>query len=153
MKTVPLDPTLCTDELAERIKGRCEVAGDCWLWTGAALPKGYGRVKVPRGRVAYTHRVMWAWANGRDPGDLVIDHLCRNPACCNPAHLEAVTVRVNLLRGDTVTARNAAKTHCPAGHPYEAGNLERHFLRKGQRLCVACARARHRARYGSVQAS
>jgi hypothetical protein len=50
---------------------------------------------------------------------LVIDHLCRNRACVNPEHLEAVTPRENNLRSTSVSGLNARKTACPKGHPYD----------------------------------
>lgn len=79
---------------------------------------------------------------------LTIDHLCRVRDCCNPEHLEPVTHRENLLRGDTVSARNVAKTHCPQGHPYSGENLIlRHYPNRVGRVCRACRDQRNHARY------
>ena len=49
---------------------------------------------------------------GTIPQGLVIDHLCRNKSCVNPAHLEAVTNTENVLRGEAPSAKAARKTHC-----------------------------------------
>jgi hypothetical protein len=64
---------------------------------------------------------------------------CPHRACVNPAHLEPVTIGVNVLRGRGVAPRNAAVTQCPAGHPYSVTNTA---LRDGSRECRTCARAR-----------
>ena len=47
------------------------------------------------------------------------------------------TTRENLLRGETITARNAAKTHCVRGHPFDEQNT-RYAL--GGRICRTCKR-------------
>jgi hypothetical protein len=80
------------------------------------------------------------------PKGLTIDHLCRNRACVNPAHMEVVTNRVNIMRGDTPAARNAARTHCAHGHPFDESNTYHRAGKKGQagRDCRACIRQRVR---------
>ncbi len=83
----------------------------CWLWTGA-LNGGYGRIHHSPGRVLYTHRAAYELLVGPVPEGMDLDHLCRNRACCNPDHLEPVTRRENLLRGDTLTAAHAADRPC-----------------------------------------
>jgi hypothetical protein len=71
----------------------------CWIWQGATIGKGYGRVNVPE-RETFAHVVEWEKVNGPVPEGLELDHLCRVPACCNPAHLEAVTHAENMRRAE-----------------------------------------------------
>jgi hypothetical protein len=110
----------------------------CWLWTGGVSKWGYGKFKV-EGRTLAAHRWGYEALVGPVPEGLQIDHRCRVRSCVNPSHLDAVTCRENLLRGDTFQARNAAKTHCPKGHPYSGDNL---MLSAGGRYCRTCTRAR-----------
>lgn len=125
------------------------VSGDCRiplnLKTGEPLATrfGYSALNV-KPKVYQAHRVAWILANGPVPEGLVLDHLCRNRACCEVTHLELVTHRINLLRGETVTARNAAVTHCPRNHEY---NEENTLMKNKTRQCRACHRDRERARY------
>lgn len=116
----------------------------CWEWVAARNTYGYGQFKHGSG-MRPAHRVSYEAVCGPIPDGLQIDHLCRNRACVNPAHLEAVTCRINLLRGDTTTARRAAVTHCPAGHVYAQDNLR--VTRNGTRKCKACHRIRERTKY------
>lgn len=114
----------------------------CWLWPGHFTPAGYGGIIVgSRGegtlRNGLVHREVYVHYHGPIPKGLHTDHLCRVRHCCNPDHLEIVTPRENTLRGLTPAAANAAKTHCPAGHPYEGDNLR---VADGRRHCRACAR-------------
>jgi hypothetical protein len=87
--------TLC------RFMAKVEKAGDgCWNWTAALTSVGYGNFMFPDGNVL-AHR--WSYVNiggGTLVSGLVIDHLCRNRRCVNPEHLEQVTQRVNILRGE-----------------------------------------------------
>ncbi len=60
---------------------------ECWEWSGARLPKGYG-ILTARGLRLYAHREAWVEANGRPvPPGMYVRHTCDNPPCCNPAHL------------------------------------------------------------------
>ncbi|MCH8951094.1 MAG: 50S ribosomal protein L10 [Proteobacteria bacterium] len=70
------------------------------------------------------------------PSGLVIDHLCRNPACENPSHMEPVTNHENILRGE-LHLTSSRKTHCPLGHPYDEQNT---YQYKGSRHCRTCKR-------------
>ncbi len=119
----------------------------CWVWAGPVNSDGYGIVSVgPRGGRLFTLPHRWAYAVfvGPIPAGLVPDHLCRTPACCNPEHLELVTQRQNVMRGDTIPARNLAKTACPQGHPYDETNT--YVTRAGHRQCMTCRKQAQRRR-------
>lgn len=107
--------------------------GDCWPWNAYRNQDGYGYYFANRFMAA--HRIAYMLTVGPIPDGLQLDHLCRNRACCNPAHLEPVTARENCLRGETVAARNAAKTHCSNGHPYAGDNL---ITKRHGRACRIC---------------
>ena len=116
---------------------------DCWLWTGPIDRYGYGKLTVHRDGNRHhliAHRVAYQESVEPIPPGLVIDHLCRVRACVNPDHLEPVTNRVNLLRGKTHAALNAAKTHCGEGHEFTPENT--YVDRSGSRECRACRRRR-----------
>lgn len=112
----------------------------CWLWTDALDDDGYGSVMVDRKRLR-AHRVSYEHHRGLIPEGLTLDHLCRTRSCINPDHLEAVSNRVNVLRGVGPCAQNARKAACPKGHPYDGPNL---YAWEGQRYCRACHREAHR---------
>jgi hypothetical protein len=85
----------------ERILPRVHKAIDgCWLWEGADNGEGYGVIRDPdQGhRITLVHKVAAGMRFARG-WDRVVDHLCRVRCCVNPAHLEIVTHRENLLRG------------------------------------------------------
>jgi hypothetical protein len=110
----------------------------CWPWLAARQPGRYGQFSLTHRCQIGAHRFAYELSAGPIPDGLVIDHLCRNPICVNPAHLEAVTGRQNLMRGETLAAANAAKTHCPHGHKYDEANTR--VGPSGKRTCRICAR-------------
>lgn len=111
----------------------------CWEWQGAKHNHGYGVLNVKR-RVIYAHRVAYMVTFGDIPGGTELDHLCRNPACANPAHLEAVPHQVNVQRGGA----GQPWDYCKRGHPLTPGNT--YAVRRGK-TCRTCAIARASARY------
>lgn len=117
-------------------------ADGCWQWMGAQNGNGYGRLRVD-GRAALAHRVAYEVLVGPIPEGLQTDHTCRNRGCVNPDHLEPVTQRENILRGEGLPAQNAAKTTCPLGHPYQGENL--YLSPRGDRQCRTCKRERRRS--------
>jgi hypothetical protein len=122
----------------------------CWLWTGQLQPNGYPRFMVGSRsdgtrKKTLAHRWSYEHFKGPIPAGLTIDHLCTQPACVNPEHLEAVPHAINLRRGDTIAARNAQVTHCPQGHPYEGDNLV--IDHKGARTCRTCRQTKSRLNY------
>lgn len=117
--------------------------GPCWVWTGKPDGKGYGQINAGRrpSKMLRAHRVAYELCVGPIPEDLQLDHLCRNRMCVRPEHLEPVTQRVNVLRGEGASARNSRVTECPKGHPYSGSNVKYHKT-KGSRYCATCNRER-----------
>lgn len=129
---------------ADRFFAKVVATGDgCLTWVGAKTVQGYG-VFYADGKNIPAYR----WLLDRFLGDqrpLVADHLCRNPACVRPSHIEFVTRGENVRRGivgQLSRARAQAITHCPQGHPYDEENTYT-FMRNGykNRHCIQCSRA------------
>lgn len=110
----------------------------CWDWVGYKNVNGYGIFNVD-GKPQYAHRISYEIYKGKIPKHLEIDHLCRNRACINPTHLEAVSSRENTIRGESPFGKNARKTHCPKGHPLSGRNLilrrNKNSFTRGCRIC------------------
>jgi hypothetical protein len=85
------------ERLLPRFWARVHHDDGCWMWTGT-LNKGYGMFSFG-GKTRRAHRFAYEALVGPIPEGLALDHLCRNPACVNPAHLEPVTWRENVYRG------------------------------------------------------
>jgi len=122
-----------------RFLSKCVVGVGCWQWLGRLNLAGYGRFSLG-GKSTTTQRAAHLLFVGPIPAGHTVDHLCRNRACANPAHLEAVPHRINLLRGQTITARAAAATQCPSGHAYDDANTKVTY--RGGRACRACDNSR-----------
>lgn len=135
----PVDPIL-------RLMRRTEVDDDgCWQWMGGTFGTGYGQIGIGSRtdnstRQVSVHRVIYEHYFGKIPNGLTIDHLCRNKLCVNPHHLEPVTLKENVLRGESSPAQNARKTHCIHGHRFNEKNT--YIGSSGQRQCKSCGNIR-----------
>jgi hypothetical protein len=131
------------DRLAPSFWERVDRGSDdegCWTWMGTKTPDGYGvfyDVRVKGSRRA--HRVAYEALVGPIPNGLQIDHLCRTRNCVNPTHMEAVSSRVNTLRGEGPTASKYRQTHCVNGHEFTPENTK---IRSNgiHRQCRECMR-------------
>jgi len=111
----------------------------CWTWLGANNGNGWGRFHNGDGRMIPAHRFSYELLVGTVPDGYELDHLCRNRSCVNPLHLEPVTHRENMRRGEGVASTNAKKTHCIHGHPFTPDNT-RINKATGHRVCRSCRR-------------
>jgi hypothetical protein len=118
-----------------------ELSGSCWVFTGPLNWCGYGQIErnIDGVRIRKrAHRVFYEAIVGLVPDGLVLDHLCENKPCVNPAHLEPVTGGENIRRH---FAKNV--THCPRRHEYTPENAR---INRGGRVCRTCHRERERWR-------
>lgn len=138
--------------LEARLAAKLDKSGGpdaCWHWLGAKHRDGYG-VIWDGVTTQKAHRLALR-LSGVEPPDrkatgLVVDHLCRNRACCNPAHMRIVSQRTNTLENsESPHARMARRDRCKYGHPFSGANLLMvpSKLNGGRvgvcRACVACA--------------
>lgn len=118
---------------------------DCWLYAGWINPYGYGYIREYADHKYTTymaHRLMYEAHKGEIPSELVIDHLCRQPQCINPDHLDTVSLWENTLRGENFMAKLAKATHCKRGHEFTKENTN--IRTSGRRQCKTCKRLRER---------
>jgi hypothetical protein len=118
----------------------------CWEWTGAKTTAGYGLFQAGLRSAAgnhvpeYAHRISYEqYVRPLVDGE-TIDHLCRNPSCVRPDHLEPVPIRVNILRGNSASARHARAVVCQRGHPKTPENT--YVYPDGVHECRLCRQLR-----------
>lgn len=129
--------------LKDRFMAKVRQAGEgCWEWTGGKSSAGYGAIRAgaPEFSMLKAHRVSYELFRGPIPEGLVIDHLCMNKGCVNPAHLEVVAGKENSTR------YSRARTHCKRGHQLTP---ETDNVRPGQRSCRICHRENYRRWYAN----
>lgn len=117
----------------------------CWEWRGVLDKRGYGRLVDDNGWADMAHRWSYKHFVGEIPKGLVINHLCHNPKCVNPKHLEVTTHYDNIVNKGITNASylNAKKTHCKNGHEFTEDNI---YWSKnkynGTRICKKCHKER-----------
>jgi len=90
----------CAAVEAAIMRSRFITKDDCWLLDDCLNKNGYASVYL-KGRSMLAHRFMYMrFHRIVISKSHVIDHLCRVRNCCNPAHLEAVTISENVRRGN-----------------------------------------------------
>lgn len=129
----------------DRFWRKVERGQACWTWTAALRDDRYGAFWF-NGRMRLAHRVAWEMVRGVIPPGMTLDHTCRNRRCVRVEHLEAVSLKENLRRGDSPSARNSRKADCNSGHPLVGENL--YITSGGTRQCRACKKQR-RAEWGA----
>jgi hypothetical protein len=117
---------------------------DCWIWIRKRHKFGYGKHYWKKHSTS-AHRALFKILVDDRIDGLDIDHLCKNPPCVNPNHMEAVTSRENTLRGSSPPALNIVKTECLNGHKYTTENTK--LNKRGGRSCRECSRIKWRAYY------
>lgn len=65
-----------------------ETGRGCWVWNGSVNHAGYGIIGY-QGRSRLVHRLIYVGIFGDT--DRVLHHLCREPRCVNPWHLQPLT--------------------------------------------------------------
>ena len=114
----------------------------CWIWTACIVKTGYTSFHY-KGRDHTAHRIAHGMFVHIIPNGYHGDHLCRNPICVNPIHIESVPPRINTLRGNAPSATHARKTHCIRGHKFTEENTYRYGPEKRFRGCRKCSQAVH----------
>ena len=123
------------EKLVSNFLSKIELFGECWIWSGYVSKGGYGQFSVGR-KTVLAHRFSHFAFIGDVADDLQVDHVCRNPSCVNPDHLQAITRIQNRRRGKDIIG-GEVRTHCRHGHMLSAENV---YEWRGKKACKVCRR-------------
>jgi len=118
----------------------CPITG-CWFWgTGTRTYGSFYWKRRNKGAHVVSYKVL---TGRRVRKGRHVDHLCCQTLCVNPAHLEAVSLVTNVMRGNSPVACNARKSACHKGH-----QLVQRKSPSGRvwRICLICNRDHKRAK-------
>lgn len=137
----------------ERFWAKVDKTGTCWLWTRGTDSKGYGKFQAGSSRAearsVLAHIYAYEDLIGSVPEGLELDHLCRNPACVRPDHLEPVTHAENVRRGrwGEHNRQKLVQTHCLRGHSLADARVNS----RGTRQCRTCHNEAEARRYRRIR--
>lgn len=122
---------------SEAFQHRTARRGECLIWTGAKVPKGYGQIAINNTQMP-VHRYAWEQANGPIPPGHIVDHICHNRACVNTDHLRLATVAQNT-------------SHRAGANPSSASGIRNVYLRKSGNWQVLIGKDRQLHAFGTYK--
>lgn len=123
------------------------IENGCWEWL-ACKTAGYGIIHIRSVRATpfQAHRLCYTLVRGEPSDGKVLHHKvedgCIGPSCCNPDHLQEVSIGVHIrdLSPNTLSFIAAHRNHCAKGHEYTLENL--YVTSTGARQCRTCNKQR-----------